>query len=51
MVTAADGTDSIVIRPICTLGLSYNHCIIDGADAARFLKAVKNYLQNPDMMI
>lgn len=51
VVTAADGTDSIVIRPICTLGLSYNHCIIDGADAAKFLKAVKNYLQNPDMMI
>ncbi|MBO4409699.1 MAG: 2-oxo acid dehydrogenase subunit E2 [Spirochaetales bacterium] len=51
VVTNADGEDSIVIRPICTLGLSYNHCIIDGADAAKFLKAVKNYLQNPDMMI
>ena len=41
----ADGTDSIAIRSTVYLALSYDHRIVDGADAARFLVAVKNRLE------
>ena len=37
----------IVARPIMNLCLSYDHRIIDGAPAARFLQCVKHYLENP----
>ena len=37
----------VQIRPIMNLCLSYDHRIIDGAPAARFLLAVKRYLENP----
>jgi len=37
----------IVIRPIMNLCLSYDHRVIDGAPAARFLQCVKHYLENP----
>jgi len=35
----------IVVRPMNYLALSYDHRIIDGADAARFLTAVKERLE------
>ena len=37
----------VVIRPMCYLAVSYDHRIIDGSDAVRFLVAVKNALENP----
>lgn len=37
----------IVARPMMNLCLSYDHRIIDGAPAARFLQCVKHYLENP----
>lgn len=37
----------IVVRPIMNLCLSYDHRVIDGAPAARFLQCVKHYLENP----
>ena len=37
----------IVSRPIMNLCLSYDHRIIDGAPAARFLQCIKHYLENP----
>lgn len=43
--------DEIVIRPIVTLSLTYDHRIIDGAPAAQFLQRVKQLLQNPYLLI
>jgi 2-oxoglutarate dehydrogenase E2 component (dihydrolipoamide succinyltransferase) len=45
VVVQADGSDSIAIRSLVYLALSYDHRIVDGADAARFLVAVKNRLE------
>mgnify|MGYP000777039683 FL=1 len=51
VVTGEDGEDQVVIRSMCALCLSYDHRIIDGAEAAKFLQKVKNYLQNPVLLI
>jgi len=39
------GGDSIAIRSMVYLALSYDHRIVDGADAARFLGAMKSRLE------
>jgi 2-oxoglutarate dehydrogenase E2 component (dihydrolipoamide succinyltransferase) len=44
-VVTVDGTEAIAIRSVVYLALSYDHRIIDGADASRFLVAVKNRLE------
>jgi 2-oxoglutarate dehydrogenase E2 component (dihydrolipoamide succinyltransferase) len=46
VVTDDSGNDSITIRSIIRLILGYDHRIIDGADADKFMVAVKNYLEN-----
>ncbi|MFN8440773.1 MAG: dihydrolipoamide acetyltransferase family protein [Caldilineaceae bacterium] len=38
--------DAIVIRPMCYLSLSFDHRILDGASADRFLTRVKETLEN-----
>jgi len=43
--------DTVVIRPIMTLCLTYDHRIIDGAPAAEFLGTVRKYLENPYLML
>ncbi|AMM20950.1 dihydrolipoamide succinyltransferase [Frondihabitans sp. PAMC 28766] len=48
VVITADGSESIAIRSMVYLALSYDHRIVDGADAARFLVAVKNRLEGGD---
>ena len=40
--------DAIAIRPMCYLSLSFDHRIIDGATADRFMAKVKHYLQQSD---
>ncbi|MGO2749296.1 MAG: 2-oxoglutarate dehydrogenase, E2 component, dihydrolipoamide succinyltransferase [Pseudoclavibacter sp.] len=45
VVKTADGQESIAIRSLVFLALSYDHRIIDGADAARFLSQIKNRLE------
>jgi pyruvate dehydrogenase E2 component (dihydrolipoamide acetyltransferase) len=40
--------DMIAVRPMCHLTLGYDHRLIDGADAGRFLQALKDRLQNFD---
>jgi len=47
VVTDAGG-DAIAIRSMVYLALSYDHRIVDGADAARFLGAVKDRLESGD---
>lgn len=44
VVTSVDGA-AIAIRSVVYLALSYDHRIVDGADASRFLVAVKNRLE------
>ena len=51
VVTNDEGEDEIVIKSMCALCLSYDHRIIDGAEAAKFLQKVKSYLQNPVLLI
>ena len=51
VVTNEDGEDEIAIKSMCALCLSYDHRIIDGAEAAKFLQKLKNYLQNPVLLI
>jgi pyruvate/2-oxoglutarate dehydrogenase complex dihydrolipoamide acyltransferase (E2) component len=45
VVTDAHGDDSIAIRPMCVLGLSWDHRALDGVAAARFLATVRDRLQ------
>jgi pyruvate/2-oxoglutarate dehydrogenase complex dihydrolipoamide acyltransferase (E2) component len=45
VVTDADGNDSIAIRPMTILGLSWDHRALDGALAAQFLASVKRHLE------
>ena len=51
VVTSEDGEDQVVIKSMCALCLSYDHRIIDGAEAAKFLQKLKSYLQNPILLI
>jgi pyruvate/2-oxoglutarate dehydrogenase complex dihydrolipoamide acyltransferase (E2) component len=46
VVTDADGNDSIAIRPMTILGLSWDHRALDGALAAQFLATVKRNLES-----
>jgi pyruvate dehydrogenase E2 component (dihydrolipoyllysine-residue acetyltransferase) len=46
VVTGADGTDSIAIRHFLHLTLGFDHRIIDGADAGKFMAEMKKYLEN-----
>jgi len=41
-------TDAIAIHPTCHLSLGYDHRLIDGADAGRFLAWLKERLENFD---
>ncbi len=45
VVTDAAGNDSIAIRSMVYLALSYDHRLVDGADASRFLVDVKARLE------
>ena len=46
VVTGEDGTDSIAVRHMIHLTLGFDHRIIDGADAGKFMAEVKKYLEN-----
>ena len=45
VVADADGAESIAVRSLVYLSLSYDHRIVDGADAARFLVTIKDRLE------
>ncbi len=40
----------MAIRKILPLSLSFDHRIIDGAEAARFVNDLKKYLENPELI-
>ena len=45
VITLPDGSDTLGIRTLGTLALSFDHRIVDGADADRFLADLKRSLQ------
>ena len=45
VVKGADGGETIAIRSMVYLALSYDHRVVDGADAARFLVTLKDRLE------
>ena len=48
VIKDTDGGEVIAIRSVCYLALSYDHRLVDGADAARYLMAVKKRLEEGD---
>jgi 2-oxoglutarate dehydrogenase E2 component (dihydrolipoamide succinyltransferase) len=46
VVTDADGEDTIAIRSMMYLCLTYDHRLVDGADAGRFLQSLKSRLED-----
>ncbi|EIC20712.1 2-oxoglutarate dehydrogenase complex dihydrolipoyllysine-residue succinyltransferase [Thiorhodovibrio frisius] len=46
---AIDG--QVVIRPMMYLALSYDHRLIDGREAVRFLVAIKNTIEDPARLL
>jgi pyruvate dehydrogenase E2 component (dihydrolipoamide acetyltransferase) len=45
VMKGTDGGETIAVRSMVYLGLSYDHRIVDGADAARFLVTLKERLE------
>ena len=46
VITDKDGNDSIAIRSIQRFTLGFDHRIVDGADAGKFMSDFKAYLEN-----
>jgi 2-oxoglutarate dehydrogenase E2 component (dihydrolipoamide succinyltransferase) len=46
VVIDVDGDETIAIRSMVYLSLTYDHRLVDGADAGRFLTTVKNRLHD-----
>jgi 2-oxoglutarate dehydrogenase E2 component (dihydrolipoamide succinyltransferase) len=46
---AIDG--AVVVRPMMYLALSYDHRIVDGSEAVRFLVRVKELVEEPDLLL
>ncbi|ETJ42446.1 2-oxoglutarate dehydrogenase, E2 component, dihydrolipoamide succinyltransferase, partial [human gut metagenome] len=47
-ILLADGNEVIAIRSVCYLAISYDHRLVDGADASRYLMTVKKRLEEGD---
>jgi 2-oxoglutarate dehydrogenase E2 component (dihydrolipoamide succinyltransferase) len=45
VIKDADGAEVIAIRSMCYLALSYDHRLVDGADASRYLMTVKQRIE------
>ncbi len=41
----------IVIRPMMNVNLTYDHRVIDGAEAAKFMMTLKEYIENPILAV
>ena len=48
VATDPDGGEYIAVRSMCYLALSYDHRLVDGADASRYLAAVKKRIEEGD---
>ena len=45
VVVTEDGQDAIAIRQMCYLPFTYDHQVVDGADAGRFVTTIKDRLE------
>ncbi len=45
VITTADGDDVIAVRSMAYFALTYDHRVVDGADAEKFLSFMKIYLE------
>ena len=45
------GSGEVVVRPMMYLALSYDHRIVDGEGAVRFLRTVKECIEQPERML
>jgi pyruvate dehydrogenase E2 component (dihydrolipoamide acetyltransferase) len=45
VIAGADGEDVIAVRSVCFLPLTYDHRLVDGADAGRFVTAIRERLE------
>ena len=43
-----EGEERLAVRSMAYLALTYDHRLIDGADAARYLATIKRRLERPD---
>ncbi len=48
VMTDADGNDSIAIRTMSYLAITFDHRLVDGADADHFMNVVKSTLEEDD---
>lgn len=48
VVTDADGNDSMVVRSMMNVCISFDHRVVDGATAGRFLQFIKKWLETRD---
>jgi len=46
VLTSPDGDDYVAIRQMAYFALTYDHRVVDGADAERFLAYLKGYLES-----
>jgi len=51
VLTTPDGDDYIAIRTMAHFALTYDHRIVDGADAERFLSSMKNFLESSEFSL
>jgi len=51
VMTSPEGDDYIAIRQMAYFALTYDHRIVDGADAEKFLSFMKNYLEHADFAL
>ncbi len=45
VITTADGDDVIAVRSMAYFALTYDHRVVDGSDAEKFLSFMKEYLE------
>jgi 2-oxoglutarate dehydrogenase E2 component (dihydrolipoamide succinyltransferase) len=48
VVQDADGADAIAIRTMCYMAITFDHRLIDGADADHFMNVIKATLETDD---
>lgn len=45
VITDEDGNDNLAIKTMCYLAITYDHRLVDGADADRFMIEVKRTIE------
>ena len=51
VLTSSEGDDYVAIRQMAYFALTYDHRVVDGADAERFLSYMKRYLETAEFSI